>query len=84
MFVMFCFPFPCRVAIITNIGLGVSHAHMFSDRVEGRYVILSLSGQGRILTLCEVEVYGYHAPTGESLTCQIYAPFFMFNYFGTS
>uniref|UniRef100_A0A3Q3VRL9 Fucolectin tachylectin-4 pentraxin-1 domain-containing protein n=1 Tax=Mola mola TaxID=94237 RepID=A0A3Q3VRL9_MOLML len=47
-----------------------SHAHTFSDRVEGRYVTLSLSGPERILTLCEVEVYGYHAPTGENLALQ--------------
>uniref|UniRef100_A0A3P9CAD1 Fucolectin-1 n=1 Tax=Maylandia zebra TaxID=106582 RepID=A0A3P9CAD1_9CICH len=30
---------------------------------EGRYVILTLPGSRKILTLCEVEVYGYRSPT---------------------
>ncbi|CAN9514475.1 unnamed protein product [Ophioblennius macclurei] len=38
-----------------------------TERVEGRYVTLSLPGHGKYLTLCEVEVYGYPAPTGENL-----------------
>ncbi|XP_028985089.2 uncharacterized protein LOC114843053 [Betta splendens] len=39
----------------------------FSERVEGRVVTMVLPGVRRILTLCEVEVYGYRAPTGENL-----------------
>ncbi|KAI9515402.1 hypothetical protein NQZ68_026136 [Dissostichus eleginoides] len=35
----------------------------FTDRVEGRYVTVRIPGYGKVLTLCEVEVYGYHAPT---------------------
>ncbi|KAI9515400.1 hypothetical protein NQZ68_026134 [Dissostichus eleginoides] len=35
----------------------------FIHRVEGRYVTVSIPGDGKVLTLCEVEVYGYHAPT---------------------
>ncbi|XP_014831728.1 PREDICTED: fucolectin-like, partial [Poecilia mexicana] len=39
----------------------------FTSPVKGRYVIVSLPGFNRVLTLCEVEVYGYRAPTGENL-----------------
>ncbi|KAM9310222.1 uncharacterized protein KZ484_026155 [Pholidichthys leucotaenia] len=39
----------------------------FDERVEGRYVTLVLPGSNKWLTLCEVEVYGYRAPTGENL-----------------
>lgn len=46
--------------------VGLSYTHTFTTRVEGRYVTLSLPGKTRILTLCEVEVYGYPAPTGDN------------------
>ena len=39
----------------------------FTNRVEGRYVTVRIPGEGKVLALCEVEVYGYHAPTGEGL-----------------
>ncbi|XP_026226609.1 fucolectin-3-like [Anabas testudineus] len=52
---------------IAKIGQGQSFTLTFTERVEGRYVTLVLPGTRRILTLCEVEVYGYHAPTGENL-----------------
>lgn len=55
-----------RVGTISEIGAGVSFNQSFADRVEGRYVTLSLPGSSRYLTLCEVEVYGYRAPTGEN------------------
>ncbi|XP_030604709.1 fucolectin-4-like [Archocentrus centrarchus] len=67
---------------LNNEGLGnpkvgtVSEGHAgdsnvtFTDRVEGRYVTLTLPGSQRILTLCEVEVYGYPAPTEENLALQ--------------
>ncbi|XP_034001801.1 fucolectin-7-like [Trematomus bernacchii] len=42
----------------------------FTHRVEGRYVTVRIPGNGKILSLCEVEVYGYHAPTGENLAIQ--------------
>ncbi|RCU34551.1 hypothetical protein DVA81_19360, partial [Acinetobacter baumannii] len=50
--------------------------------VEGRYVTLVLPGSGKYLTLCEVEVYGYRAPTGENLSyyinkCEWYAVIFI-------
>lgn len=55
-----------RVGTITDIGAAKSFNQTFADRVEGRYVTLSLQGSLKILTLCEVEVYGYRAPTGEN------------------
>ncbi|XP_033979833.1 uncharacterized protein LOC117477270 [Trematomus bernacchii] len=42
----------------------------FPDRVEGRYVSVHIPGEGKFLTLCEVEVYGYRAPTEENLALQ--------------
>uniref|UniRef100_A0A3B4XJ05 F5/8 type C domain-containing protein n=2 Tax=Seriola lalandi dorsalis TaxID=1841481 RepID=A0A3B4XJ05_SERLL len=55
------------VGSIPVMGAGVSSTVEFTDRVEGRYVIVALPGSKRMLTLCEVEVYGYRAPTGENL-----------------
>lgn len=56
-----------RSASVTSIpDVGLAHTHKFTTRVEGRYVTLSLPGKARILTLCEVEVYGYPAPTGDN------------------
>lgn len=55
-----------RVATIMAIGLGETYEHKFPDGVEGRFVTLALTGEERYLTLCEVEVYGYPAPTGEN------------------
>ncbi|KAI9515357.1 hypothetical protein NQZ68_026090 [Dissostichus eleginoides] len=46
------------------------HTMTFTHRVEGRYVTVRIPGNGKVLTLCEVEVYGYHAPTGENLAIQ--------------
>ncbi|KAK1895062.1 Fucolectin-1 [Dissostichus eleginoides] len=45
------------------------HTMTFTHRVEGRYVTVRIPGNGKVLTLCEVEVYGYHAPT-ENLAIQ--------------
>nr|XP_033958267.1 fucolectin-4-like isoform X1 [Pseudochaenichthys georgianus] len=42
----------------------------FTDGVMGRYVTVHIPGDGKVLTLCEVEVYGYHAPTEENLAIQ--------------
>lgn len=47
------------------IGLGKTYSHSFSEGVHGRFVTLALRGSERFLTLCEVEVYGYLAPTGK-------------------
>ncbi|KAM6994422.1 fucolectin-1-like [Tautogolabrus adspersus] len=52
---------------ISSIPAGSSHTLTPSTRMSGRYVSVHLPGANRILTLCEVEVYGYRAPTGENL-----------------
>ncbi|XP_068178912.1 fucolectin-1-like [Antennarius striatus] len=59
-----------KVATIASIRSGATHTKEFTDRVEGQYVTLMLPGSSRILTVCEVEVYGYRAPTGENLALQ--------------
>ncbi|KAE8289259.1 Fucolectin [Larimichthys crocea] len=58
------------VGVIPRIPAGRSLKITFTSRVEGRYVTVALPGSGKILTLCEVEVYGYRAPTGENLELQ--------------
>ncbi|XP_063342611.2 uncharacterized protein LOC134636526 [Pelmatolapia mariae] len=58
------------VGRISRIRLGKSFDLTFTNRVEGQYVTLTLPGSRRILTLCEVEVYGYPAPTEENLALQ--------------
>ncbi|XP_075937416.1 uncharacterized protein LOC142938089 [Anarhichas minor] len=55
------------VGTIPRAGLGESVTLTFTERVEGRYVIVVVPGSRKYLTLCEVEVYGYRAPTGENL-----------------
>ncbi|XP_074509083.1 uncharacterized protein LOC141778614 [Sebastes fasciatus] len=57
-------------AVIPNIPAGRSLKITFTRLVEGRYVTVVLPGLKRVLTLCEVEVYGYRAPTGENLALQ--------------
>nr|XP_033496803.1 uncharacterized protein LOC117266005 [Epinephelus lanceolatus] len=52
---------------ISSISSGQSFTLTFTDRVEGRYVTVVVPGHDKYLTLCEVEVYGYRAPTGENL-----------------
>ncbi|XP_033958263.1 fucolectin-1-like [Pseudochaenichthys georgianus] len=42
----------------------------FTNHVEGRYVTVRSPGDAKYLSLCEVEVYGYHAPTEENLAIQ--------------
>ncbi|KAK1895842.1 Fucolectin-5 [Dissostichus eleginoides] len=42
----------------------------FTEPVEGLYVSVVLPGSKMNLTLCEVEVYGYRAPTGANLALQ--------------
>ncbi|KAK7885960.1 hypothetical protein WMY93_025581 [Mugilogobius chulae] len=58
------------VAVLPHIPAGRSLTINFSSRVQGRYVSVVLPGTGRLLTICEVEVYGYYAPTGENLALQ--------------
>ncbi|CAK6978250.1 fucolectin-7-like [Scomber scombrus] len=58
------------VGVIPSIPLGRPYTVTVTKRVEGRYVTVVLPGSGRLLTLCEVEVYGYRAPTGVNLALQ--------------
>ncbi|XP_042615203.1 uncharacterized protein LOC109075246 [Cyprinus carpio] len=44
-------------AVISSIPAGVSSTYICND-MEGRYLNLIIPGDSRILTLCEVEVYG--------------------------
>lgn len=47
---------PSRCAVISSIPAGASYSYS-CNRMEGRYVIVVIPGNDRILTLCEVEVY---------------------------
>ncbi|XP_035991244.1 fucolectin-7-like isoform X1 [Fundulus heteroclitus] len=55
------------VATVSSIQGGSNLTIKLPEGVEGRYVTILLPGPSRILTLCEVEVCGYPAPTGENL-----------------
>ncbi|XP_030249917.1 fucolectin-1-like [Sparus aurata] len=58
------------VAVISKIPAGRTLKITFTSHVEGRYVMVTVPGSGRILVLCEVEVYGYRSPTGDNLALQ--------------
>lgn len=55
------------VARLPHIPAGESQTITFTSKVEGRYVSVFLPGSDRQLSICEMEVYGYRAPTGENL-----------------
>ena len=63
-----CLSLSVRVATIADIGRAPTFSRTFTDRVEGRYVTLVIPGSRKIITVCEVEVYGYRSPTGENLS----------------
>ncbi|KAL0189904.1 hypothetical protein M9458_017003, partial [Cirrhinus mrigala] len=44
-------------AVISSISAGVSSTYLCND-LEGRYVNLFIPGDSKVLTLCEVEIYG--------------------------
>ncbi|KAF7650905.1 hypothetical protein LDENG_00119210 [Lucifuga dentata] len=58
------------VGVITELNGGQTFTTTLTSLVKGRYVTVVLPGSNNILTLCEVEVYGYRAPTGENLALQ--------------
>ncbi|KAI3360745.1 hypothetical protein L3Q82_012985 [Scortum barcoo] len=72
------------VAVISHIPAGRTLKVTLTGRVEGRYVTVVLPGLQRLLTLCEVEVYGYRAPTGENLAIQGKATQSSLHSFGTA
>ncbi|XP_045067792.1 fucolectin-like [Coregonus clupeaformis] len=49
-----------RCVVISHIPAGETHTFQCND-MEGRYVVVVIPGQNRILTLCEVEVYSIPA-----------------------
>ncbi|XP_046886069.1 uncharacterized protein LOC124474171 isoform X2 [Hypomesus transpacificus] len=55
--------FNTLAGVIPSISAGSSLTLKWAKGVEGRYVTVRLPGSGRLLTLCEVEVYGYPPPT---------------------
>ncbi|XP_034001621.1 pentraxin fusion protein-like [Trematomus bernacchii] len=58
------------VGVISHIPAGRSLEITLTKLVEGRYVTVVVPGSGKLVVLCEVEVYGYRAPTGENLALQ--------------
>ncbi|KAI4811249.1 hypothetical protein KUCAC02_014163 [Chaenocephalus aceratus] len=54
--------------VVTSVTIS-NRGDCCSERL-GRYVTVHIPGYGKYLTLCEVEVYGYHAPTEENLAIQ--------------
>ncbi|XP_033997450.1 uncharacterized protein LOC117491531 [Trematomus bernacchii] len=59
-----------RFAVITSIPAAETAEFQFLNGMDGRYVYIGIPGREEYLTLCEVEVYGYLAPTGENLAVQ--------------
>ncbi|XP_031431792.1 uncharacterized protein LOC105906721 [Clupea harengus] len=53
--------------VISSIPAGRTLTFTWDKGVEGRYVNVFLPGNNKLLTLCEVEVYGYPAPDGENV-----------------
>ncbi|KAM3613906.1 uncharacterized protein V6R79_006824 [Siganus canaliculatus] len=58
------------VGRLPSVSKGQTFTLKLENRVEGRYVMVLLPGNNKVLTLCEVEVFGYRAPTGENLALQ--------------
>ncbi|XP_063049249.1 fucolectin-6-like [Engraulis encrasicolus] len=56
-----------RAGVISSIPAGRTLTLRWSHGVKGRYVNVFLPGSKKTLSLCEVEVYGYLAPTGENV-----------------
>ncbi|KAL7835764.1 hypothetical protein SRHO_G00281110 [Serrasalmus rhombeus] len=56
-----------RAGVISSIPAGKSSTLNLKG-FSGRYVNVIIPGNNRILTLCEVEVYGYPTPDGQKVT----------------
>uniref|UniRef100_A0A673MG49 Uncharacterized LOC107719123 n=1 Tax=Sinocyclocheilus rhinocerous TaxID=307959 RepID=A0A673MG49_9TELE len=52
---------------ISSIPGGRSLTFKWKKGIPGRYINVVIPGSNRLLTLCEVEVYGYPAPDGENM-----------------
>lgn len=55
------------VGKISSIPGGRSLTFKWKKGIPGRYINVVIPGANRLLTLCEVEVYGYPAPDGENV-----------------
>ncbi|KAG9283883.1 hypothetical protein AMEX_G2719 [Astyanax mexicanus] len=53
--------------VISSKLAGKSETFTFQKELSGRYVNVVIPGDNRLLTLCEVEVYGYPTPDGENV-----------------
>ncbi|XP_017559408.1 fucolectin-3-like [Pygocentrus nattereri] len=53
--------------VISSIPAGKSITLNFEKGISGRYVNVVIPGDNKVLTLCEVEVYGYPTPDGENV-----------------
>ncbi len=51
----------------SSIPGGRSLTFEWNKGIPGRYINVVIPGSNRLLTLCEVEVYGYPAPDGENM-----------------
>ncbi|KAG9283882.1 hypothetical protein AMEX_G2716 [Astyanax mexicanus] len=56
-----------RAGVISTIPAGKSETYTFDSGISGRYVNVFIPGKNRLLTLCEVEVYGYPTPNAKNL-----------------
>ncbi|XP_036414066.1 fucolectin-5-like [Colossoma macropomum] len=56
-----------RVEVISSIPPGRSFTFHWDKGFSGRYVNIIIPGNNRLLTLCEVEVYGYPTQRGENV-----------------
>ncbi|XP_051720715.1 uncharacterized protein LOC127496864 isoform X9 [Ctenopharyngodon idella] len=54
-------------AKISSIPGGRSLTFKWKKGISGRYINVFIPGPTKVLTLCEVEVYGYPAPDGENV-----------------
>ena len=59
-YICFLFPFSFRCAVIKSIPAGQTMTFTCNG-MEGRYVTVVIPGQKKVLTLCEVEVFGTKA-----------------------
>uniref|UniRef100_A0A673MIZ7 Uncharacterized LOC107719123 n=1 Tax=Sinocyclocheilus rhinocerous TaxID=307959 RepID=A0A673MIZ7_9TELE len=55
---------------ISSIPGGRSLTFKWKKGIPGRYINVVIPGSNRLLTLCEVEVYGYPAPDGKNVALQ--------------
>jgi len=64
---IYMLPFLYRAEKISSIPGGKSLTFKWEKGIPGRYINVEIPGRNRLLTLCEVEVYGYPAPDGENI-----------------